>query len=455
MKTKSNPHLVVQSNQFLNFRHTLSLAEARVFLSMVAQIEKDDEDFKTYRIEVKQFVDLLGLKGKGNYTILREVAEGLSQKQFKQLQPDGSFLVIGYISSAQYIAGHSYVELSFDPKLKPFLLGLKEAFTQYDIRIILSLRSINVVRLYELLKQYERIKYREFDVDVLKYTLNLDKKYPRYCDFKADVLEVAKRDLAKSTDISFDYKEIRQGRRVVRIRFNIYSQNAGPEELSLPEGSQDHEINLTPVIIVESLKPQIKNLFNEIDPSLTENEITIFIENLNADETNLLDVLMYVRQEKQKGIQIRSLLAYIQSGIKTRLGKGISQKQTNLNKDAEEKKRIDKQNREISKWYEFEFPSYLSTYYENLGSDASDPDKFAFIDYINAEIKERPSLKTMYYDGAGKVKQQQMRLAMGMHIFKISGKEEIDVFIDWVAKAKRVTIKYLNGKWQQLNQAPF
>lgn len=453
-KKNSNPHLVVQSNQFLNFRHTLGLAEARVFLSMVAQIEKDDEDFKTYRIEVKKFMDLVGLKGHGNHGLLRQVAEGLAKKQFKQVQPDGSFLVIGYISSAEYVAGRSYVELSFDPKLKPFLLNLKEAFTQYDIRHIISLRSYNTVRLYELLKQYEKIKYREFTVQGLKDILNLEGKYARYADFKSAVLEVAKRELAKTTDISFDYEEIREGKSVVRLRFLIHSNNndQGVEITSPPPVEQ---LPIQPIIIVDTQPSPVHTLFKEIDASLTDAEIDAFVEKSGVEESDLMDVLIYAQQEKKKGIQIRSILAYVQSGLKNGLGSGLSQRKNAKAWEEAEKRRLQREDTEIRKWLTDEFPLFLSDYYERKGSEASDTDKFAFIAYINEEIKKAPAIKPMYYDNDGKLNPQQMRISLGMELVKEAGITETDLFIEWVAANRQQKIALVNGRWQTIQASPF
>ena len=454
---KSNPHLVVQSNQFINLRHTLSLVEARIFLSMVAQIERDDEDFKPYRVDVKDFKEKVGLKGNSAYQSLQEAATSLRYKEFKQVKADGSFLIMGYISSAEYIVGESHIELAFDPKLKPYLLGLKEAFTQYDIRFIIALRSVHSVRIYELLKQYEKVGYREFNLDDLKYILNVEDKYAKYADFRFNVLEVAKRDLLSTTDIFFEYEQIRKGRSINRIRFKIFSKNGhnndavvlGAAHKTLPEAA------FTPVIIVEPTNPEIISIIRDFEANSTEKEVNDFVDSLNTDQNNLLDVLLYARQEKQKGTVIRNIRAYILTGIKTGLGKGLSQRKLNQKQDLEVKKRIEAENKEITRWYQSEFPAYLSTHYESLGSEAPDDVKFTFIDQINNEIAQQPKLKSMYYDDQGKIKQQQMRMALGMKLIAKNGVTEISLFIDWVKQVKQLSVQFEMGKWQVVSQSPF
>ena len=55
-RTQTPSHaLVVKSNQLINARYSLTVAEIRLFLMMVAQVEKDDMDFKPYRIRIQDY----------------------------------------------------------------------------------------------------------------------------------------------------------------------------------------------------------------------------------------------------------------------------------------------------------------------------------------------------------------------------------------------------------------
>jgi plasmid replication initiation protein/DNA polymerase IIIc chi subunit len=232
---KSNPYLVVQDNEFINFRHTLTMQEARVFLSVVAQVEKDDEEFKIYKIDIDKFVEAVGLKRKDMHEELKKVSDQLTSKKFRREGEDGSFLITNYISSAEYKSGEGFVELTFDPKLKPYLLGLKTKFTQYDIRNILALRSIFSILLFQFLKQFEKIGERTFNLIDLKYKLNVDDKYKNYAHFRIYVLEIAQREIKENCDIYFEYEELKQGKRVTGIKFFIYAQTPPREQIKAIE----------------------------------------------------------------------------------------------------------------------------------------------------------------------------------------------------------------------------
>lgn len=60
--------IVAQSNELITARHNnpLTAREQKIILAMVSEIQPDDEDFKEYRISLKDFNDLLGLKGRLN-----------------------------------------------------------------------------------------------------------------------------------------------------------------------------------------------------------------------------------------------------------------------------------------------------------------------------------------------------------------------------------------------------
>lgn len=131
----------------------------------------------------------------------------------------------------------------------PYLIGLTHNFTQCKLGMILSFRSVYTNRLYMLLKQKRdhnpHAKYYDFDllelrkllgvsVERIERTDKFDKAqeaielYPDYTNFKLRVLEVARKELGNKEgtegkgDIGFDYEEVRHGKRVVTIRFNVF-----------------------------------------------------------------------------------------------------------------------------------------------------------------------------------------------------------------------------------------
>ena len=73
-----------------------------------------------------------------------------------------------WIASADYRYGEGCVNIELSQQLRPHLLNLKERFTKYFLRYALALKSTYAVRLYELLKQYEKIGSRTISVEDIR-----------------------------------------------------------------------------------------------------------------------------------------------------------------------------------------------------------------------------------------------------------------------------------------------
>lgn len=185
-------------------------------------IRPEDEEFKTYRFLVKDFLELIESQSKNEYTELNVSTKKLLKRVLTLPRPKGGILQIGWLSSAEYIGGEGIIELCFDPKLKTYLLQLKELFTQYRLKNVISLKSFYSIRMYEILKQYEKIGQRYLSLEELKHMLGvLPGKYNLYAGFKRYIILPAQKELSKHTDISFSFKEKKQGRKVIGFTFLI------------------------------------------------------------------------------------------------------------------------------------------------------------------------------------------------------------------------------------------
>ena len=81
------------------------------------------------------------------------------------------------------------------------------------------------MRVYTLLKQYERLKEREIELQQLRNILGIRKdQYVLYSNFKKDILESTQKELAEKADLYFEFDEIKYSRHVGAIRFRIFSK---------------------------------------------------------------------------------------------------------------------------------------------------------------------------------------------------------------------------------------
>jgi plasmid replication initiation protein len=222
--------LVVQSNKLINGRYEMSLVERRIFLKMVSMIKTTDKDFQTIFIDARDIIKDMNLQGESAFSELKKATKRLIQHVCEILEPDG-LLQIGLVSSAKYHKGKGLIELSFDPKLKPYLLQLKNNFTMYGLKQALQFKSLYSLRIYELLKQFSSTGYRIILLSDLRQALNIKDEYKLYADFKRFVLMQAHKEL-KDSDIPFEFEEIKTGKKVTKIKFT-FEKKTQPETLEL------------------------------------------------------------------------------------------------------------------------------------------------------------------------------------------------------------------------------
>ena len=235
-------HIFVQSNDFIRakYKDNMSFWEFLIFGKMCSDIAPEDEDFKEYTVYVKDLINFLGISDGGSvYRYVLDAASRLLERRvvvtYKE-EKTGRRMVL----ETNLIAGFAkpeklakndplFIRLSFHPQLKPFLLQLQKDFTKVDMRNYKFLRTGTSIRLYHLLKQYwgRRQSPVEIQLEELKEMLGVAEKYDLYGHFKAAVLEEAQKRLTDTTDISFSYQEVKKGRKVVAIIFNIKDTGGG------------------------------------------------------------------------------------------------------------------------------------------------------------------------------------------------------------------------------------
>lgn len=284
MKGKKENALVVKSNDMVEASYKLSLQEQRIILYMASKILPDDEDFKPVRLYIDEFIKMIQVDGKSKHKEIEEITNKLRKRDLIIKKPD-STLQIGWLSSAEYFYGKGFVELEFSPKLKPYLLQLKERFTKYQLNHVIRLKHSYSIRFYELLKQYESIGQRFFNLDDFKRILGIaPEEYRLYSNFKLKVLNPVQKEFnakyaKQELDFTFEYEEQKEGRKVAGLKFKIAKP---PIQMELfPSYINDEDKELLLEALEDELrafkltKKQIAFLINKIAPEVIRRNIDL------------------------------------------------------------------------------------------------------------------------------------------------------------------------------------
>ncbi len=243
INTKKNKGitLIRKSNDLIEARYKFDVWETRFFLSVLAQIRKEDNDFSVYRIWYKDIVNMFDLKTHQSYDLLREGAKKLMNKSFYvRYEDDGKPREVQYhiLRELDYSTqgkegrdeSQEYIDLTIEQKMKPLLLQLQKSFTTYDLRNVTKL-GMYATRIYELLKQYEVIGNRTFEIEEMKRMFELEKEYPRFPNFFQKVIQPAVKEINKYTDLNIgEVEKLKEGRRVVGLYFHFHKK--GEEEIN-------------------------------------------------------------------------------------------------------------------------------------------------------------------------------------------------------------------------------
>jgi plasmid replication initiation protein len=233
-------NVFVQANHFIQARYKepLSYWESVIFAKMCSLIGPMDTDFQDYRVYIKDLIHLLDVTKTGrvyedfieaaNRLRTREIVIKFSDENGKEMILDTALITgVARLNNPDK-KDEVFVDLNIHPKLVPFLLELKSDFTQLDLRDYKHLHSGSIIRLYHILKSHWGRGNRspEIEIEQLKGMLGVGGKYALYTNFKARVLEDARRRLLDGMRLAFSYEEKKEagrgGGRVVAIRFKLF-----------------------------------------------------------------------------------------------------------------------------------------------------------------------------------------------------------------------------------------
>lgn len=223
--------LIKKSNNLVESRYKFDIWETRFFLSILAQIRKDETDLRTYRIWYKDIIKTFGLNSGDAYASLRDAAKSLIRKPVrtsyyvdgvKREQEVSLITQIDYLAEGKESSkNHEYIDVMVQDNMKPFLLQLQRNFTAYDLRNVVKL-GVYSVRMYELLKQYESIGSRTLSIDEMKRMFELSHEYQKYNDFYRWVIKPSEEEINRHTDILIvDIERLKEGRKITALRFKF------------------------------------------------------------------------------------------------------------------------------------------------------------------------------------------------------------------------------------------
>jgi len=396
-----NNKLVIKSNSIIEAKYKLNLTEQKIILFLVSLIQKNDEVFKLWRIKISDLAEFLGMNSKSAYRELKNATFKMLDRKLR-LKLENRELQLNWLASADYFNDKGFVELEISEKLKPFLLQLKENFTTYRLKEIISLKSVYSIRIYELLRQYTKIGKRYFEITELKEKLGIDNKYPNYADVKKIIILPAQKELESKTDIAFDFEEKKEVRKVVGITFIIKENVNYKSDVIDIEKESDYS----------ELFTKLKEYFKQ-----SEEQAEWILKNVKEDDLKLaLDVL----EKRYRDNKIESLGAY--TWVYFQKGQYISDVEKSRfdieQKEKVEIKKREKAREELEKQLKQNYDNYVQDCIDNFEKSLSIKEKEFLKEQAAERTKEKnPNMDDLFRSSIAKL---EYRIILGQETEKQS-----------------------------------
>ena len=288
--TFKNSIIAIQHNNLVEAKYSMTLQQKRIMIWLVSQIKPDDIDFKEHVLNIRELIKICQLSGESSYKEIKDITFSLIEKGIRIIDitdPENKREIqVSWLSSADYYKGQ--VKLSFSPKLKPYLLQLKEKFTTINVIDLMQFKSIHAIRIYELLKQYQDIGERTLGIEEIKECCGVKDKFKQYIEFEKYLLLIAQREINEKSDIYFEFERIKPSRKIEGIKF-IISKNKASELRNNPV-KETQEVKRKPAVIdtlkefglsmrvinqilKENTEQTIQNAINAVDLQLSRGQV--------------------------------------------------------------------------------------------------------------------------------------------------------------------------------------
>jgi plasmid replication initiation protein len=181
---------------------------------------------------------------------------------------------------AEYIEGESRIEVDFNERLKPYILGLRKYFARIPVAEACKLRSGYAISFYLYCWSWYGSKEKGWSMTVpeLREWLSIGPgTLERTCDLKMRVIEQARQELNAKASITFNAKAIRNGRKTVgwffEIKDNKPKRKKAVGAVALPDTAKQAEIEQSNIRVASA-----KTRWKEADATQRQR----WLEQMNA-----------------------------------------------------------------------------------------------------------------------------------------------------------------------------
>ncbi len=305
----SKPH-IYKSNSLIESSYKLSVSEQRImymgikklkpiFIKKNLSIEETQKlimanIFDDIEIDALEYKKEFNIKSNNVYAELVEICDRLYERKIQYVDEDNQIVKKRWVITSKYDEANNRIKLRFHPDLIMDLLIFKNKFTVLRYDVAKSIKNSYTYRIYELMKQYEKIGKRSFTIGDFRYKLGIpDTEYPKYANMKQKIIKPSLDLLNGKSDIEIIFEEVKQKNKVVGIVFHVKGSKETPKRVI------HEQISLDEVAITSegSIYEQLKGITGvEISPEVAESIFDYAIESIAINKLQI-GVLDFIKEK--------------------------------------------------------------------------------------------------------------------------------------------------------------
>ena len=243
-------YYVAESNDLITkSRHDLTARELKIMDYVISKIQPTDSGLITINTSMYELTKVLELKSSGR--TYSQIAQNLDDMRAKSIkiynENERSITMTGWFERAK-VWENGQIELKINEDFSPYLIDLKNNYTQYLLIDTVKLKSKYAILLYKLMREADKVKGKS--IAILQGTpeefmewLGAPKDY-EYKDLKRNILKKAVEEInLKIDDMDLEILQGRYGRKVVQVEIhnNWTVQRATKENTEYVESISTHD----------------------------------------------------------------------------------------------------------------------------------------------------------------------------------------------------------------------
>lgn len=232
MANPTGDDVVVKQNHLLTSSYALSLNEQRLLLGCISQIDsRITLDGNTmFHLRMTDLIDLFSITQNNRFYEQMKIASRKLYNRNIIIKEDGKRTDVRWITKKIECDGSGTLSLRFSQEVIPYLSEITGAFTKYKLKWVSKFKCCYSIRLYELMSQWKGKGTREIGVDELREMLSMGGKYPRWAEFRRNVIDKAVEEITEHSNLDLSYGLRKSGRNVVAIQFVFRTKTSGSEK---------------------------------------------------------------------------------------------------------------------------------------------------------------------------------------------------------------------------------